>query len=79
MTAPPKVRRSPTPGLLLGLVVTLAAVVAYKGYITYQIKGLRELQSNIIDPRQGRSRQAASAYLLDQYGLSYTPGTLSSA
>jgi hypothetical protein len=42
-----KPRRSPTPGLLLGLVVTLAAVVAYTGYITYQIKGLRELQSNI--------------------------------
>ena len=29
--------RSPTPALILGLVITLAAVVAYSGYITRQI------------------------------------------
>ena len=52
-----KAKRSPTPGLLLGLVVTLAAVVAYTGYITYQIKGLRELQSNIIDHNRKDSLQ----------------------
>ena len=57
VTAPLKARRSPTPGLLLGLVVTLAAVVAYTGYITYQIKGLRELQSNIIDRNRKDSLQ----------------------
>jgi len=48
---------SPTLGLLFGLVVTLAAVVAYTGYITYQIKGLRELQSNIIDRNRKDSLQ----------------------
>ena len=57
VAAPLKARRSPTPGLLLGLVVTLAAVVAYTGYITYQIKGLRELQSNIIDRNRKDSLQ----------------------
>jgi len=57
VTAPLKTRRSPTPGLLFGLVVTLAAVVAYTGYITYQIKGLRELQSNIIDRNRKDSLQ----------------------
>ncbi len=57
VTAPSKARRSPTPGLLFGLVVTLAAVVAYTGYITYQIKGLRELQSNIIDRNRKDSLQ----------------------
>ncbi len=54
---PLKSGRSPTPGLLFGLVVTLAAVVAYTGYITYQIKGLRELQSNIIDRNRKDSLQ----------------------
>ena len=37
--------------------ITLAAVVAYTGYITYQIKGLRELQSNIIDRNRKDSLQ----------------------
>jgi hypothetical protein len=49
--------RTPTAGLLFGLVVTLAAVVAYTGYITYQIRGLRELQSNIIDRNRKDSLQ----------------------
>ena len=48
---------TPTAGLLFGLVVTLAAVVAYTGYISYQIKGLRELQSNIIDRNRKDSLQ----------------------
>jgi len=34
---------------LLGLVVTLTAVVAYSAYITLQIAGLRKLQSELID------------------------------
>jgi signal transduction histidine kinase len=54
---PTKSGRTPTAGLLSGLVVTLAAVVAYTGYITYQIKGLRELQSNIIDRNRKDSLQ----------------------
>ncbi len=57
MANPLKSGRTPTTGLLFGLVVTLAAVVAYTGYITYQIKGLRELQSNIIDRNRKDSLQ----------------------
>src|SRR5215469_4626888 len=54
---PLKSGRTPTPGLLFGLVITLVAVVAYTGYISYQIKGLRELQSNIIDRNRKDSLQ----------------------
>jgi len=36
-------------GLFLGLIITLAAVVACSGYITWQISGLRELQNNLVD------------------------------
>ena len=41
--------RSPTAALLFGLVITLAAVVAYTGYITVQIGGLRQLQRDLTD------------------------------
>jgi signal transduction histidine kinase len=34
---------------LLGLSVTLAAVLAYSAYITWQVAGLRKLQSELID------------------------------
>jgi signal transduction histidine kinase len=34
---------------LLGLIVTLAAVLAYSAYITWQVAGLRKLQSELID------------------------------
>src|SRR6202453_920486 len=40
--------RSPTAGLLLGLMITLAAVVAYSAYITWQVAGLRHIQSDLI-------------------------------
>lgn len=43
------VQRSPTTGLLLGLIITLAAVVAYSSYITVQLAGLRKLQSEMVD------------------------------
>ena len=49
--------RSPTPGLLLGLVITLAAVVAYSAYITWQVAGLRKLQSELIDRNRKDSLQ----------------------
>ncbi len=52
--APP---RSPTSGLFLGLVITLAAVVAYSAYITRQISGLRELQNNLVDRNRKDSLQ----------------------
>lgn len=41
--------RSPTPALLLGLIVTLAAVVGVSWYITRQISGLRALQTDLAD------------------------------
>jgi len=41
-------RPSPTLALFLGLIITLAAVVAYSWYITRQISGLREMQNNLV-------------------------------
>ena len=49
--------RSPTAGLLLGLMITLAAVVAYSAYITWQVSGLRKLQSELIDRNRKDSLQ----------------------
>lgn len=40
---------SPTTGLLLGLVLTLAAVLVYSFYMRSQLTGLRALQSNMVD------------------------------
>jgi len=54
---PPSPERSPTLGLLLGLIVTLAAVVAYSAYITWQVAGLRKLQSELIDRNRKDSLQ----------------------
>jgi signal transduction histidine kinase len=54
---PPSPERSPTLGLLLGLIVTLAAVVAYSAYITWQVAGLRRLQSELIDRNRKDSLQ----------------------
>ena len=49
--------RSPTPGLLIGLILTLAAVVAYSVYINRQIAGLRVLQSDLVDRNRKDSLQ----------------------
>ncbi len=49
--------RSPTLGLLLSLAITLAAVVAYSVYITWQVAGLRRLQSELIDRNRRDSLQ----------------------
>jgi signal transduction histidine kinase len=49
--------RSPTPVLFLGLIITLAAVVAYSGYIISHISGLRELQNNLVDRNRKDSLQ----------------------
>jgi len=54
---PPSPERSPTLGLLLGLFVTLAAVVAYSAYITWQVAGLRQLQAELIDRNRKDSLQ----------------------
>ena len=62
--------RSPTTALLIGLVVTLATVLAYSWYITGQISGLRRLQADLTD----RNRMASLQLLriqndLNQLGL----------
>ncbi|HEU4936179.1 MAG TPA: ATP-binding protein [Vicinamibacterales bacterium] len=49
--------RSPTVPLLLGLIITLAAVVTYSWYITRQIAGLRQLQSGLTDRNRKDSLQ----------------------
>ena len=49
--------RSPTPGLLVGLVLTLAAVVTYTLYINRQITSLRVLQSEMVDRNRRDSLQ----------------------
>jgi signal transduction histidine kinase len=48
---------SPTSGLLLGLVITLAAVVADSWYVTRQISGLRTLQTELADRSRKDSLQ----------------------
>jgi signal transduction histidine kinase len=50
-------QRSPTNRLLLGLVITLATVVAYASYITVQLDGLRKLQSEMVDRNRKDSLQ----------------------
>lgn len=41
--------RSPTNRLMLGLAITLAAVLAYSAYIRVQLAGLRKVQSGMVD------------------------------
>src|SRR5436190_23608764 len=49
--------RSPTPALLLGLLVTLLAVVGVSWYLTRQISGLRALQTDLADRNRTDSLQ----------------------
>jgi signal transduction histidine kinase len=49
--------RSPATALLLGLVITLATVVAYSWYISGQISGLRQLQTDLTDRNRRDSLQ----------------------
>jgi signal transduction histidine kinase len=53
--SPPE--RSPTLGLLLGLMITLSAVLAYSAYITWQVTGLRKLQTDLVDRNRKDSLQ----------------------
>jgi len=48
---------SATAGLLLGLAVTLAVIVAYSWYVTRQISGLREVQTSITERNRKDSLQ----------------------
>ena len=58
-------RRTPVPGLILGLIITLIAVVAYSAYITWQISGLRTLQNDLA----GRNRKDSLQLLRIQNDL----------
>ena len=49
--------RSPTIGLVLGLVITFSAVLAYSAYITWQVTGLRKLQTGLVDRNRKDSLQ----------------------
>jgi signal transduction histidine kinase len=42
---------------LLGLLITLSAVVAYSAYITWQVTGLRQLQAELVDRNRKDSLQ----------------------
>jgi signal transduction histidine kinase len=53
--SPPQL--SPTSGLLLGLMITLSAVLAYSAYITWQVAGLRKLQTELVDRNRKDSLQ----------------------
>ena len=71
MTSPGAAHRSPTVVLLLGLVLSLAVVVAYSWYITGQINGLRRLQSELTDRNRRESLQLLRIQNdLNQLGLS---------
>jgi len=50
-------RRSPATGLLLGLVITLAAVVVYSRYMTSEISDLQDLQTELVDRNRRDSLQ----------------------
>jgi len=50
-------QRSPVTRLLLGLIITLSAVVAYSFYIRLQLTGLRRLQSEMVDRNRKDSLQ----------------------
>src|SRR5687768_15811623 len=49
--------RSPASALLVGLIITLATVVAYSWYISGQIAGLRRLQTELTDRNRRDSLQ----------------------
>jgi hypothetical protein len=49
--------RTPTTGLLLGLLITCVAVATYSFYTTRQINGLRELQRDLGDRNRKDSLQ----------------------
>lgn len=55
MARPPD--RTPARGLFLGLLITIAAVIAYSWYITLQISHLRELQNNLVEHNRRDSLQ----------------------
>ena len=57
VSRPTALERSPTLGLLLGLAITLSAVLAYSAYLTWQVGGLRRLQTELVDRNRKDSLQ----------------------
>ncbi|HEX4567798.1 MAG TPA: histidine kinase [Vicinamibacterales bacterium] len=57
MSRPRAFKRSPTIGLVIGLLVTLAAVLADSWYMTHQIAGLRALQTDLSERSRKDSLQ----------------------
>jgi signal transduction histidine kinase len=57
VSGPSAPKRSPTLGLLLGLIITLSAVLAYSAYISWQVVGLRRLQTEQVDRNRKDSLQ----------------------
>lgn len=57
MTPPPSTSRTPTATLLVGLVIMLATVLTYSFYISRQISGLRQLQTDLTDRNRRDSLQ----------------------
>lgn len=53
--SPPE--RSPTFGLILGLLITFVVVLAYSAYMTWQVTGLRKLQTELVDRNRKDSLQ----------------------
>ena len=49
--------RSPTIGLVLGLLITFSVVLAYSAYMTWQVTGLRKLQTELVDRNRKDSLQ----------------------
>ena len=62
--------RSPTPALLVGLVIILVTVAAYSWYVSGQIAGLRRLQTELTDRNRRESLQLLRVQNdLNQLGL----------
>jgi len=57
VSGPTAPKRSPTLGLVLGLIITLSAVLAYSAYISWQVVGLRRLQTEQVDRNRKDSLQ----------------------
>lgn len=57
MLRSPRAVRSPSTGLLFGLIISLAAVVACGWYVSVQISRLRELQRDLVDRNRRDSLQ----------------------
>jgi len=49
--------RTPTPALIVGMIITLVAIVSYSTYTTVQISGLKKLQQGLVDRNRKDSLQ----------------------